>query len=164
MSLSMWVVWFITQPSLGQHRKHHFLYRMMRPKPANAPNQGPQHMDVQLMDPQLYADFVILCVLRLRKAGHNPILVFDGPRNYKRCSAANGRLSPNPYVATIFQNIAGPVHHCCMQRRVALLRMQQFAADNPTPQQITLYHDCCKIACETVTRETELVVISACRH
>ena len=57
------------------------------------------------------------------------------------------------------------VYNCCMLRRDALRAKQQhLQIDNPTQQQITLYHDCCKIACETVTRETELVVLSACRH
>ena len=117
------------------------------------------------MDPQLYADFVILCVLRLRQAGHEVVLGFDGPRNYKRRTLADGSLDPEPYVRSIFQNLNERVYNCCMIHRNALRRMQNyFQINHPTEAQTLRYYEACKTACETVTRETELAVLSACRQ
>ena len=121
------------------------------PAPAVAPQPLPGHLD-----PQLYADYVGLCLFRLVRAGFVPLLVLDGFRNFKE-SANNAGNVP----LTIDANMAGPVYGCCMIRRDALRAMHVYAQiANPTAAQTAEYHVACETASRTVTRETELVCFS----
>ena len=85
--------------------------------------------------------------------------MFDGPRNFKRNFNA-----ADIYEEDIAADIQGRVYGNCMTRRNALSRMKQFLlVQNPTLLQQAAYNNDCRTALRTVTRETELVCIAACR-
>ena len=107
-----------------------------------------QARDPSLLDHHLYVDYAGVFLFKLIAEGRTPLMVFDGPRNFKVTLDDYGNERP---LQSIGQNLSTSLYNCCMVRRDAFKRIHNYLEKpNKTPLDTATYNrDSVKVA-ETV--------------